>query len=95
MTTIRSQPVIEGDRPSCANGEADPATLRLRPGSKQCRCGGCHRVFWSVSAFDRHQMLSGDGKVICRDPATLGMVQNRQGMWMKMRRVMQSMPTVR
>jgi hypothetical protein len=74
------------DRPSCANGEGNPGTLQLRPGSKQCRCGACDRYFWSVAAFDRHQRLGPDGSVVCRDPLALGMVQNERGYWVTMLR---------
>ena len=33
-----------------------------------CHCTACHRTFSSVSGFDAHQRMSGDGKIICLDP---------------------------
>jgi hypothetical protein len=83
------------DRPSCTDGEANSGTLRLRPGSRQCRCGKCGRFFWSVAAFDRHQRLDRDGNVVCRDPCEIGMVQNERGFWMTMRRPLDSVDAVR
>ncbi len=53
----------------------------LRPGSNRCQCCACGRFFGSVSAADRHQRLI-DGQVICRDPASLGMVE-KHGWWIR------------
>ena len=68
---------------------------RLRPGSTQCRCAGCGRSFWSVAAFDRHQRLTAQGDVVCRDPAALGMVPNEAGFWLTMRRSPDTVVAVR
>jgi hypothetical protein len=73
------RPESSRDRPSRADGEGDPGTLPLRPGSRQCRCGKCGRYFWSAAAFDRHQRLDHAGNVICRNPVEFGMVQNGKG----------------
>lgn len=51
----------------------------IRPGSSRCQCGRCGLAFTSVSGFDRHQRLD-DGRVICLDPATVGLVFN-DGWW--------------
>lgn len=36
-------------------------------GSETAHCGGCHRTFNSVSAFDRHRVHE-DGVRVCVDP---------------------------
>lgn len=61
--------------------QPNPNGLRPGFGTGQCLCGGCQRPFNSVSAFDRHQTLRKDGSVVCRDPASLGMVTNERGWW--------------
>jgi hypothetical protein len=48
--------------------------------SQRCHCAACHRTFTSASAFDRHQALDG-GTVVCRDPATRGLVRRADGIW--------------
>ncbi len=53
----------------------------LTPGSNRCQCAACGRFFGSVSAADRHHLLR-NGQVICRDPASLGMIQ-QDGWWMR------------
>ncbi len=53
----------------------------LTPGSNRCQCCACGRFFGSVSAADRHQLLR-NGEVICRDPASLGMIQ-QDGWWIR------------
>lgn len=95
MTRGGQSPALRPGCASCANGEGNPGTLRLRPGSRQCRCGACDRFFWSVAAFDRHQRLAADGAVVCRDPAALGMVQRDDGFWITMRRTPSSIGGVR
>jgi hypothetical protein len=54
---------------------------KLTPGSNRCQCTACLRYFGSVSAADRHQLLR-NGQVICRDPASLGMIQ-QDGWWVR------------
>lgn len=39
-------------------------------GNRTGHCSGCHRTFTGLSAFDRHQTITG-GKVTCHDPATI------------------------
>ena len=39
-------------------------------GSETAHCGGCHRTFSSVSAFDRHR-VSKDGVRVCLDPGAV------------------------
>jgi hypothetical protein len=39
-------------------------------GNKTGHCGGCHRTFGSLAAFDAHQRIV-SGKNVCLDPATL------------------------
>lgn len=46
----------------------------------RCQCIGCDRLFNSVSAFDKHQILV-EGHVVCRDPETLDMVLLDSGFW--------------
>lgn len=53
----------------------------LRHGSARCVCRACGDGFNSVTAFDKHQVLNSRGQVVCRDPATLGMVRNADGWW--------------
>jgi hypothetical protein len=48
-----------------------------------------------VTSFDRHQLLDHDGSVVCRDPASLDMVQNRAGFWMTMQRDRVGIPAIR
>jgi hypothetical protein len=55
-------------------------TVGLRPGSRRCQCCRCGLAFSSPSGFDRHQSLDGNGDVLCRNPASLGMVC-RDGFW--------------
>lgn len=62
----------------------------LRPGSSRCVCAACHDGFNSVFAFDKHQVMKSDGDVICRDPATLGMVRNADGWWITEAREMEA-----
>ena len=47
------------------------------------QCSPCGRVFTTVAAFDRHQDVDYKRapRVICRDPATTGLVQNAAGRW--------------
>lgn len=54
---------------------------KLAPGSSRCVCNACHDGFNSPFAFDKHQVLNSNGDVICRDPATIGMVRNATGWW--------------
>ena len=61
---------FEGKRPE----------VNIGPGSSRCQCGRCGLAFSSVSAFDKHQRLTKDGSLVCRNPPTLGMV-NRDGFW--------------
>jgi hypothetical protein len=39
-------------------------------GNQTGHCGGCHRTFASLDAFDSHQRIV-SGKNVCLDPATL------------------------
>lgn len=57
-----------------------PDSWYLRHGGSRCVCIGCGDGFNSVYAFDRHQVMEG-GESVCRDPATLGMVRNKDGWW--------------
>lgn len=50
-------------------------------GSSNCLCSGCGELFKSLYSFDRHQLLAKDGSVICREPASIGMVRNARGLW--------------
>lgn len=59
----------------------DRSRWDLRHGSNRCVCQACNDGFKSVSSFDRHQVINSNGDVICRDPATLGMVRNDDGWW--------------
>jgi hypothetical protein len=45
-------------------------TRRHQAANRTGHCGGCHRTFGSLDAFDAHQLIEG-GKNVCRDPATL------------------------
>lgn len=47
------------------------------------KCGACEREFTGLTAFDKHQDVDymQQQAVICRDPATLGLVQDRNGRW--------------
>jgi hypothetical protein len=48
-----------------------------------CKCSPCGREFTGLSAFDRHQDVDYGRRpaVQCKDPATLGLVQNGHGRW--------------
>ena len=52
----------------------------LTVGTGRCRCAACGRSFGGVRAFDRHQRLTAGGRLVCREPSTLGMVE-RGGWW--------------
>lgn len=54
---------------------------KLNLSSARCVCGGCQDGFNSLAAFDRHQRLRTDGRPVCLDPASLGMVRNEAGWW--------------
>jgi hypothetical protein len=43
---------------------------RWRQIGNKTHCGGCHRTFASLDAFDSHQRIV-SGKNVCLDPATL------------------------
>ncbi len=61
----------------------ETVTLQLKIGTRRCQCAGCGRFFGGVRPFDDHQRLTGgrdDRKVVCLDPATIGMVE-RDGAW--------------
>ena len=51
----------------------------LRGGVSQCY--GCKEVFRSVYGFDKHQLLDETGRVICWDPASIGMIKDANGRW--------------
>lgn len=42
-------------------------------GANVGHCGGCHKEFAGLTAFDRHQRMH-DGESICLDPAEAGLV---------------------
>ena len=52
----------------------DPTRIeRPMRGDGQCRCGACKRHFSTTRNFARHQNLSADGGVVCRDPRDCGL----------------------
>lgn len=48
-----------------------------------CTCVPCGREFTTLAAFDRHQDIDYKRRpvIICRDPATIGLLQNSLGRW--------------
>ena len=42
----------------------------VQHGNASGHCAGCHRTFYGVEAFDRHQHTGEDGRPVCSDPAT-------------------------
>ena len=41
-------------------------------GLATCHCASCHQTFTSITAFDKHQKLTGEwGKVECLEPETM------------------------
>ena len=48
--------------------------------NRWAHCARCHRTFTSDTAADRHRTTTQAGTV-CRDPATLGMVQREDHAW--------------
>jgi hypothetical protein len=48
----------------------------ITPSPTNAHCGACHVTFGSVSGFDRHRR-GGE----CLDPAGLGFVRDRNGIW--------------
>jgi hypothetical protein len=46
-------------------------------------CPLCGREFTTMKAFDRHQDVDyqREPDIICKDPATAGLVQNDRGRW--------------
>ena len=47
----------------------------LTIGTGRCRCAACGRYFRGVGGFDTHQRLAEGGRLVCLDPATLGMAE--------------------
>jgi hypothetical protein len=56
-------------------------TWKLGHGSSRCVCTKCGDGFNSVAAFDKHQVLTDGGDVLCRDPTALGMARLEDGWW--------------
>ena len=54
----------------------------LPVGTCRCRCTACGRHFGGVGGFDAHQRDDVDGRTVCLDPATLGMVLSG-GYWVR------------
>lgn len=66
-----SAPQIRAPRGfTCGGCPARWSTLR------QAHCSGCHRLFTSVSGFDRHRTADG-----CAHPARVGLVERGDGLW--------------
>ena len=47
-----------------------------------CECAGCGRKFGGARTFDLHQRIS-SGRNVCLDPATIGMIKDRRGVWIR------------
>ena len=47
------------------------------------KCGACGREFTGVASFDKHQDVNYMRRptVICLDPATVGLAEDRNGRW--------------
>lgn len=37
-------------------------------GNRTGHCAACHETFEGLALFDAHQLISRDGKPVCRDP---------------------------
>jgi hypothetical protein len=48
-----------------------------------CKCSPCGREFTGLTAFDKHQDVDYSRRpaVVCKDPATIGLVRNDYGRW--------------
>lgn len=53
----------------------------LPAGTGRCKCMACGRYFSVASNFDKHQRQDKDGRNICVDPATVGLVIGESGYW--------------
>lgn len=51
---------------------------KLPTGTNHCLCSACGRYFGGVNGFERHRV-----KFLCVDPATLGLVLNDRGYWVR------------
>jgi hypothetical protein len=47
------------------------------------KCGACKREFTGLTSFDKHQDVNYGRRpaVVCLDPATAGLVKDRNGRW--------------
>lgn len=47
------------------------------------QCSACRRTFLNLTAFDKHHDVdySRTPPIVCKDPATLGLVQDEVGLW--------------
>ena len=53
----------------------------LKPMTRSCFCGACKRFFRGIGAFASHQTLDKEGRTVCHDPASRGMVLSKDGWW--------------
>lgn len=70
QTTTPHQKTAPSDLAAAMEGISTHEDIAPLTGNR-CECSACGRRFSSVRNFDRHQRLTQDGAVICRDPATL------------------------
>ena len=54
----------------------------LPVGTNRCKCTACGRYFGGVGGFAAHQRDDADGRTVCLDPASLGMVASG-GYWVR------------
>lgn len=65
----------------CAGHKGQCCTAKWQAGRK-CHCCLCGENFSTVGNFDKHQDRRGD-KIVCLDPTTLDMTQNKYGVWVQ------------
>lgn len=53
----------------------------LPAGTGRCKCMACGRYFSVPRNFDKHQRQDKDGRNICVDPVTVGLVLSESGYW--------------
>lgn len=52
-------------------------------GTKKCHCTGCGENFSVVTNFDKHRREPDADNNHCKSPASVGLVQNSRGTWIK------------
>jgi hypothetical protein len=88
--TCRTEPAGSREFPSSAYcPDCQPRDTRAVTARTANGCGACGQQFGGIGLFDAHQEYYPDGHRLkgvfagrCYDPANMGLVQDRNGLWL-------------